>query len=294
MSNVFQTYSSIHKLRERYIKSKTGKESLLTMISEAEVSEQVYNSNAIENSTLSLEETDKILLQIELERYVSQRELFETSNLAKVVTYIEKKSLEAELNFPIILALHKMLITNINDDIAGRFRNRNEWVRVGSHIAPNPIEIEDRLQTILWAYYTNSSESIITKIAKFHLGFEYIHPFVDGNGRIGRVLNNYLLIRDGYVPINIKFGDRSLYYDAFNEFQTKKTTKMMELIVAQALTASYHKRLAYLENKNIITLQEFAKLQKTTHSNILNKAKRQTIEAFMEKGEWRIGVYRKP
>jgi hypothetical protein len=57
----------------------------------------------------------------------------------------------------------------------------------------------------------------------------------------------------------------------------------MEDIIYKALTNSYHKRLAYLESKEIITLSEYAKLQKTSHSNIINKAKRQTIEAFLER-----------
>jgi Fic family protein len=290
MANTAQSFSKIQNLRERYLKVSLHKESLIQMILESEISEQVYNSNAIENSTLSLEETDRILLQIELERYISQREMFEAKNLAKVVEYIQKKSVEAELNFDIILALHSMLMTNIRDEVAGRFRNSNEWVRVGSHIAVNPIEIEDRLQTILWAYRVSTTEPIIKRLAKFHLGFEYIHPFVDGNGRIGRVLNNYLLMREGYISINIKFVDRAEYYKAFTEFQDKKSVKTMEIIIARALTASYHKRLAYLENKKIINLKEYAKLTKISHSNALNKAKRQTIEAFMEKGVLKIGV----
>jgi Fic family protein len=293
MANISQTFSAIPNLRTRYYNAISGKESLLMMIAEAEVAEQVYNSNAIENSTLSLEETDKILLELDLNRYISQRELFEAKNLAKVVSYISKKAVEAELGFDIIFALHKMLLTNIRDEIAGRFRNPNEWVRVGSHIAVNPVEIESRMEHILLAYKSNTEDSIITKIAKFHLGFEHIHLFVDGNGRIGRVLNNYLLIRDGYVPINIKFGDRSEYYDAFQEFQDKKSTKKMEEIVGRALTNSYHKRLSYLENKSIITLQEYALMSQTSISNVINKAQRQTIEAFIEKGEWRIGIDRK-
>ena len=67
----------------------------------------------------------------------------------------------------------------------------------------------------------------------------------------------------------------------------------MEEIVAKTLTNSYHKRLAYLEGKNIITLLEYAKENKISHSNLINKANRQTIEAFLEKGVWKIGVENK-
>ena len=293
MANKLKVYKKIQELRERYYKAIVGKDSLLKVLAEAEVSDQVYNSNAIENSTLTLEETDKILLQIKLDRYITEREIFEAKNLARVVTYIETKSKESELNFDIILSLHKMLISNIRDDIAGRFRKEDEWVRMGDYVAPNPREVEERLQKILTEYNSNTAESIIKRIAKFHLGFEYVHPFCDGNGRIGRVLNNYLLMRGGYVSINIKFIDRAMYYNAFREFQTKSGTKIMETIVAKTLTNSYHRRLAYLENKTIINLSDYAKKSSFSHANLINKAKRQTIEAFLEKGVWGIGIENK-
>lgn len=290
MATALKSYKRIKELRERYYKAVVGKESLLKMIAETEVSDQVYNSNAIENSTLSLEETDKILMQIDLDRYISEREIFEAKNLARVVTYIESKSKEHEVDFETILLLHKMLLSNIRDDIAGRFRNSDEWVRVGNHIAPNPLEVDGLLQKVITEYNAKSAESIVERIAKFHLGFEHVHPFVDGNGRIGRVLNNYLLLREGYVSINIKFIDRKMYYDAFGEFQKSGGTKIMESIVAKALTNSYHRRLAYLENKVIMKLSDYSKKYKLSHANMINKAKRQTIEAFLERGVWKIGV----
>ena len=283
-------YKQILKLRERYYRVSAEKKQLLRIISETEVAEQVYNSNAIENSTLSLEETEKILLEVYLDRYISQRELFEAKNLARVVSYIDIKAKELELTFDVILLLHKMLLSNINDEIAGRFRSHDEWVRVGNHVAVDPKEVQQKLQEMLAEYHGNVSDHIIKRIAKLHLIFEHIHPFVDGNGRIGRVLNNFLLIREGFVPINIKFVDRKMYYEAFQEFNAKGTTAIMESIVGRALTSSYHKRLAYMEGKEIITLAEYSKRFKLSHSNLLNKAHRQTIEAFLEKGMWKIGV----
>ena len=280
----------IHQLRKRYYQSSQTKVSLLKMIGESEVSEQVYNSNAIENSTLSLEETDKVLIQIELDRYISEREMFETKNLARVINYIDERAKEKELSLDVILLLHKMLLSNIKDDVAGRFRQDQEWVRVGSHIAADPSRVHSLMEDLLIYYFSAADENIVRKISKFHLSFENIHPFVDGNGRLGRVLNNYILIREGYVPINIKFIDRKKYYEAFKEFDSSGKTKIMETMVSQALTNSYHKRLAYLEGKNIVKLSDFAKQSEYSHQNLLNKAKRQTIEAFTEKGVWKIGV----
>ena len=283
-------FSKINVLRERYYKVSTGKGALIKLVGEAEVAEQVYNSNAIENSTLTLEETEKMLLQIDLDRYISEREIFEAKNLARVVSYIDKRAKEQELTLDVMLSLHKMLISNIRDDIAGRFRANNEHVRVGSHIAPAPKEILERLEKMLAEYNAASHENIVKRVAKLHLDFEYTHPFIDGTGRIGRVLNNYILIREGFVPINIKFIDRQKYYDAFREFDVSGSTTIMEVIVGKALTNSYHKRLAYLEGKRIVTLSEYGKSNKLSHSNLINKATRQTIEAFLEKGVWKIGV----
>jgi Fic family protein len=288
MTKVLSVFNKINSLRERYYNASVGKEGLIKLVSEAEVGEQVYNSNAIENSTLTLEETEKILLQIDLDRFISEREIFEAKNLARVVTYIDKRAKEQELNLDVILSLHKMLISNIRDDIAGRFRKKGEYVRVGSHIAPKSEEIVERMEKMLREYNAKSDSSIIKRISKLHLDFEHTHPFCDGNGRIGRVVNNYLLIREGFVPINIKFIDRKKYYDAFQEFDAKGDTKIMEGIVARALTNSYHKRLAYLEGNKIMTLVEYAKKKKVSHSNLINKATRQTIEAFLEKGMWKI------
>ena len=210
MANTLQVFQRIQDLQKRYHNACLGKEALLKLVYESEVAEQVYNSNAIENSTLSLEETDKILRQINLDRFISERELFEAKNLARVVEYIDQKAKTEELSLDVMLLLHKMLISNIRDDIAGRLRNLTEWVRVGSHIAADPSDIMKLLQEMFVTYRTSSQENVIKRIARFHLTFEHIHPFVDGNGRIGRVLNNYLLIREGHVPINIKFIEQPL------------------------------------------------------------------------------------
>ncbi len=288
MDPVDAALEDIHILRQKYHALAAGKDALMRVIAEAEVPEQVFDSNAIENSTLSLDETEKILSKIDLDRFISEREMFEARNLARVVEYIHTKAIESELDLDVIELLHKMLISNIRDDIAGRFRQGNEWVRVGSHIAPDPKEVVPRLVKMLAEFRGAVGAGIIRRVAKMHLTFENIHPFVDGNGRIGRVLNNFVLIREGYVPINIKFVDRDAYYDALREFDTQNKTKRMEKMVELALKNSYHKRITYLEGGEIIRLVDYAKKYRTSHSNLINKAHRQTIPAFLERGIWKI------
>lgn len=285
-----QTYDLIPRLRERYYKALPGKESLVRTIHEAEIPEHVYNSNAIENSTLSQDETEKILLEIDLERFVTAREIHEAKNLARVSAYIEEKASSTLLTEELILLLHKMLLGNIDEHIAGRFRREGEWVRVGSYIAPAPQEVPDLIQRLLTAVAGDSTSHIFKRVARMHLEFEHIHPFCDGNGRIGRVLNNFVLLREGYVSINIAFADRATYYEAFKQYDASHDSSIMEEVVGRALTESYNKRLAYMEGKKIVLLKHYATQERMSYSNALNKAERQTIPAFREKGVWKVGV----
>jgi Fic family protein len=106
MPRTLQAYKTITTLREQYGMHKIVQESLLSVLAEVEVPEQVYNSNAIENSTITLEETEKILLQIDLDRYISEREFFEAKNLARVMTYISHAAHEKPLTLEMITLLH--------------------------------------------------------------------------------------------------------------------------------------------------------------------------------------------
>lgn len=280
----------INDSKKRYDSLKIGKESLLNMLAEAEIPESVYNSNAIENSTLTIEETEKILLELEVIRKVSVREVFEAKNLARVFEYIKDKTLSRDLDEELILFLHKMLISGINDDFAGRFRERGEYVRVGTHIAPAPEHVASMVQAALVDYSSDHSSYFLEKIAKFHLEFEHVHPFIDGNGRIGRVLINYLLMQLGFPPIIIRDKEKQLYYKTFQEYKDHKKTIGMEKVLYLSLLESLNKRIAYLSGDKIISLSDYAKDTNQSLKILLNKAKRQTVSAFREKGVWKIGV----
>jgi len=282
----------IQVLKAQYDQLGKGKESLVKLIDESELPESVFNSNAIENSTLTLKVTERILLGMKTSRNVSVREVFEAKNLARVMEYIKSKANDTELSIELILLLHKMLMGNIKDAIAGHFRAKGEYVRVGTHIAPAPEHVERMIETILLDFSSDHINYFADKIAKFHLDFETVHPFCDGNGRIGRVIINYQLARLSFPNIIIRDKEKLLYYRAFGEYKDSKNTKIMEKIITLALTESLHKRIAYLQGEQISTVADYAKANKKSINALLNAARRQTIPAFREKGVWKFGNFK--
>ena len=122
------TKDKIEALRQQYMNLTKGNEPLLKEIALAEIPEMIYNSNAIENSTLTLEDTERILAGGSLERNVNVWEIYEAKNLAKLTETLLEKD-EHKLTIKLILGLHKTLLTHIDDSIAGRFRIGKEWVR---------------------------------------------------------------------------------------------------------------------------------------------------------------------
>ena len=290
------TKKRIQELKAEYDSLRKGKESLLVMVDETEIPEAVYNSNAIENSTLTLKETEKILLDMEVSRDVSVREVFEAKNLARVVGYIRTKSQESEIDKEIILLLHQMLIGGINDQIAGRFRIKGEYVRVGTHVASAPEQVDRLIDSTLLEYTSDLNSYFLDKIGKFHLEFETIHPFNDGNGRIGRVLINYQLQRLGFPGVIVRDREKKEYYQAFGDYRdgpstslrAGKNTKTMEKILVLGLTESLHKRIAYFKGETIIPLADYTKEYSLSGPALSNAARRQKIPAFREKGVWKI------
>ena len=280
----------IQALKREYDTLRPGKESLLSMIDEVEIPESVYNSNAIENSTLTLEETERILLEQMLSRNVSVREVFEAKNLARVTEYKRNRVKDSELNNDLILLFHQMLMGGIDDAIAGRFRRRGEYVRVGTHIAPAPEQVERMMGDILVEYSSDLDSYFLDKMARFHLDFEVIHPFCDGNGRIGRVLINYQLLKLGLPRVIIRDSEKKTYYRAFKDYEDLRRTRTMESILARALVESLHKRVTYMRGEPIVRLSEYVRQNGLSAPAVTNAARRQTIPAFRERGVWKIGA----
>jgi len=254
----------------------------------AEIPEMVYNSNAIENSTLSLKDTEDILLHNQIKKDADIREVYEAKNLAKITTELLKNP-EQRLTIKLILTLHKILLSGINDNWAGRFRSGNEWVRVGAHIGANPKFTNSLTAELVRNYNSDKTGYFLDKIAYFHAEFEMIHPFCDGNGRMGRALINQQLQALGYPPIIIhNKTKRKDYYPLFDEYRVKGKADGFTSLFALLLMESLNKRIALLSSRKIATLSDWAKARGVSESAANNKANRQTIPAFRLREKWHI------
>jgi Fic family protein len=278
----------IKTLKLEYEQLRGAHNDLLKMIAESELPEMVYNSNAIENSTLTLKETEKILLSQALMRQVSLRETYEATNLARVIKYLWTRP-NYDLTVENFELLHLMLLGGINDDYAGHIRRPGEYVRVGWHIAPPPEQVKSMLETLINQYNSENDKYFIEKIAEFHLQFETIHPFCDGNGRMGRLIINLQFATLGFPPVIIQNkGKREKYYPIFDEWRDKQKSDRFSDYLYLALSESLNKRLAYLRGNEIVKLSEYAKNNQISAALITNAAKRQTVPAFRQEGVWRI------
>jgi Fic family protein len=280
---------NIKKLKFEYEQLRDGQDGLLKIVAEAELPDMVYNSNAIENSSLSLRDTESILIDKRAVRGASLRETYEAVNLAEAIEFLWKKS-NLELTVENIEKLHAILLDNISPEIAGRIRQVGENVRVGTYIAPQPDKVAGLLGDAIDEYNSADDEYFLDKIAKFHLAFEAIHPFGDGNGRIGRAIINWQLARAGYPPIIIRNRTkRREYYPLFRLFTTTGDYQGMSALLYFGLSESLNKRLAHLRDAEIVKLSDYARAQGLPFASLLNSAKRQTIPAFRLRGRWMIG-----
>ena len=282
------TKEQIAKLRTLYDAKSKEKSNILKEITVAEIPEAVYNSNAIENSSLTLSDTEKIILDNIIPQKIDIREMFEVKNLVKITELLIDNQTN-KLTVEQILDLHKILLSNINEGWAGRFRKDNEWVRIGNHIGANPEFVNDLMHDLIEKYNSDNEMYFIDKIAWFHAEFENIHPFCDGNGRIGRVLINLQLIHENLPPIIIQNKSKqSEYYPIFREYSANGRYGRLSELLALLLTESLHKRLTYLCCPKIVSLADWTKQNNVKNNIATNKAKRQTIPAFRLRGKWSI------
>lgn len=281
------TRDRVEALTDDYRELAARHPSAMKQITLAELAETVQQSNAIENSTLTLDETEQILAgQLPSKRH-NLREIYEARNLASVTTDVLATT--EPLSTKLILRWHQMLLAGIRDDAAGRFRRAGEWVRVGSHLGANPEFVSGLVSDLLARYDDGTPTDLLDRIAWFHCEFEIIHPFVDGNGRIGRVLINKQLRDLGLPPIIVRARNRRQdYYPLLDAYAKTNAHDGMTRYLTLLLLESLHKRIALVTSRRVIPLADWARAVGIRGNAATNKAKRQTIPAFRMRDRWMI------
>lgn len=215
-------------------------------LTEEFIVEYTYNSNAIEGNTLTLRETDMVLRGLTINKKplkdhmeaVGHKEAFEfVSQLVKDNVSISES---------IIKQIHYLVLADKKDD-RGVYRRVPVRIMGASHEPVQPYLIQSKMEQLM-REFAESTEHIVTKLARFHIEFEGIHPFIDGNGRTGRLLVNLELMKAGFPPIDIKFTDRVAYYNAFDEYHVKNNLSAMEKLFAQYINEQLDTYLNMLQD----------------------------------------------
>lgn len=216
-------------------------------LNEEFIVEYTYNSNAIEGNTLTLRETDLVLrgLTIDQKPLKDHMEAVGHKEAFEYVSELVKDNVPISEN--VIKQIHFLVLADKKDD-RGVYRRVPVRIMGAQHEHVQPYLIEPKMEQLL-RDFKESSEHIVTKLARFHIEFEGIHPFIDGNGRTGRLLVNLVLMKAGYPPIDIKFTDRITYYNAFDEYHVKHNLSAMETLFARYVEARLDKYLKILQVK---------------------------------------------
>ena len=192
--------------------------------------EYTYNSNAIEGNTLTLRETDMVLRGLTVDQKPLKDHL-EAVGHKEAFDYVRELVRDrVPMSENVIKQIHYLVLLDKRED-RGVYRRVPVRIMGAQHEPVQPYLIQPKMEQLM-LNYSESTEHIIPKLARFHIEFEGIHPFIDGNGRTGRLLVNLELMKAGFPPIDIKFTDRMAYYNAFDEYYVKHNVSAMEKLFA--------------------------------------------------------------
>lgn len=173
----------------------------------------IYNSNAIEGNTLTLKETKVVLEGITIGGK-SLREHFEVINHNEAIEYVENIIKEKqELSEYIIKSIHNLILKNIDNENAGIYRKENVIISGANHKPIDYIFIPEEMERFIEWYKNENNLHPVLKAAKVHIDVVGIHPFIDGNGRLCRLLMNLELLKNGYEAITIENSRKVEYYE---------------------------------------------------------------------------------
>ncbi|MBR5427550.1 MAG: Fic family protein [Clostridia bacterium] len=245
----FKSRESVFSQIERKKKELDAKRPLtegeLERLNEEFTVEFTYNSNAIEGNTLTLRETDLVLRGLTIDQKPLKDHLEAVGHKEAFDFVRELVREKVPLTESVIKQIHFLVLSDKKDD-RGIYRRIPVRIMGAHHEPVQPYLIGPKMEQLLLDYAA-SEDHIVTKLARFHIEFEGIHPFIDGNGRTGRLLVNLELMKAGYPPIDIKFTDRIAYYNAFDAYHVRHDLSAMEGLFAGYINARLDNYLKILK-----------------------------------------------
>ncbi|NRD70480.1 Fic family protein [Psychrobacter okhotskensis] len=200
--------------------------------------DRVHASAVIEGNSLSRRETIVVLSSGILEAG-SRKDQQEVINLADACLYLQD-CLENKLplSVKLIKELHQKMLTNIDDENAGRFRNKDVAISGAKISPPSHMDVQSLIEKII-DVESSLNVHTIQKAAWMHWAIARVHPFIDGNGRIARMLQDYVLLKDRYVPASVQPEDREKnYYEALEQADLNNGEELLEIIAKNVLRMS--------------------------------------------------------
>jgi Fic family protein len=192
------------------------------------VAEYTYDSTAIEGSNLSLKHTTRVLQGITV-GCQSLRDHLDAVGHRDAFLYVERLVAEGRpLTEAEIQAIHSLVLTARPTD-KGVYRSVPIRVQIPPYVTPPPAQIPGLVATLLTRTLADRRHPI-EKAARFHLDFERIHPFIDGNWRTGRLLLNAMLLRDGYPAVSVPYAERKRYIDCFESYEEGDAAPLVEFV----------------------------------------------------------------
>lgn len=245
-SAYFEMFSELDDMKAELDRRRPLTQGELQRLREEFLVEYTYDSNAIEGNTLTLQETALVLEGITIAQKPLKDHLEAVGHRDAFLFVQELVREKAAFSEFVIRQIHTLVLMDRPED-RGRYRRIPVRIMGANNVPPEPMFVPEMMETLVREFGKTKLHPI-EKAVLFHLRFEGIHPFVDGNGRTGRLILNLMLMQAGYPPINVKYKDRMRYYSAFDAYHCAGDPKPLLQIVCDELKSGLERLLWVTED----------------------------------------------
>jgi len=253
-------------IKEKQIKLIVRDTQKMRVLQDWLLTELAYTSNAIEGNTLTRKETVRAISENITTGSKPVKDYIEAKNHAdafKLVLELSKD--KRNINENDILDIHRQILKGIDENFSGRYRTVRVRIAGSQVILPNPAKVYDLMRDFV-KWLKTSELDPAHKASVAHFKFVSIHPFIDGNGRVARLLLNLILLKSGLLPLIIRPRDRKYYINFIEEAQLSQQTDIYERFMLNAYIRSMNTYIAMFDEKNsdipvnkLLKISDFAK-----------------------------------